>query len=480
MGVLTEVEPNEVFKYFDDICSIPRPSYNEKAISDYLVDFAGKQGLIAYRDSKDNVVIIKPATEGYEDKDTIVLQAHIDMVCVAEDGNEYDFNNKGIEPFVEGDFICAKGTSLGADDGIGVAMILAILAAQNIPHPMIEAVFTTCEEVGLEGANGLDVNRISGRKLINIDSEEENHIITGCAGGDSVSVNHKCKTTKMKGNVYNLSVSGCSGGHSGSMIFKGSANANVIIASIIYELSQKVELGLIEITGGTKDNAICNFAQASFMVKKKQGKDAEKIVEKLGKKIFRKYNVTDPEIKVELSDCGKDKKEVMGDVDFEKLMCLLNATPNGVSSMSNTLPGMVESSSNLGILKVKPKSFAIDWLVRGNMDYMLDRLSDKFRLIGKALDVETNIVRTNPAWECTEINEFAQCASNTYQKLFGEELPIESVHAGLECAILCNKIPNLCAISIGPWLYGAHTTQEKLSISSVQREWKFIKELLKA
>ena len=294
---LTDLEPKKVFGFFEELTRIPRGSGNEKAVSDHLVDFADKRGLIAYRDDFNNVTILKPATAGMEEKDTVILQAHMDMVCIAKDPADFDFTKDPIDVYVEDDHVMARGTTLGADDGIGIALILAVLDSEDISHPMIEAVFTTDEEEGLNGVNGYDTERIKGKRLINIDTEEENHIVTGCAGGCRCDLTSKCKNTKVEGNIYEIGISGLAGGHSGTDIDKGSANANVLLGRFFDTVLKEVELNIGTYSGGTKDNAICSSASATVVVKKKQSKTFEKYVRSFCESILAEYKKTDPDFK---------------------------------------------------------------------------------------------------------------------------------------------------------------------------------------
>ncbi len=474
---LTDLEPKKVFEFFDELTRIPRGSGNETAVSDYLVDFADRRGLIAYRDEWNNVTILKPATTGMEEKETVILQAHMDMVCIAEEGKDIDFTKNPIEAYVDGDFVRARGTTLGADDGIGVALILSVLDSDEISHPMIEAVFTADEEEGLNGANGYDASRLKGKRLINIDTEEENHIVTGCAGGIRCDLFSKCKTDKVEGTIYDFAITNLTGGHSGTEIHKGSANANVLMGRFLAMAAKNVEYSLAAYEGGTKDNAIATSAKVTVVVKKKNGKAFEKCVKSFGESVLAEYGRTDPEFALKCKDKGKGKLEVMGNKDFAKFTALLNLVPNGAIKMSQKTD-MVETSANVGIVSAKPKSYNIRVSLRSNRDAALDWIAGKVEMLAKAYDVQFTGADRYPAWESVE-SDFANEAKALYERMFGRNIEIVTIHAGLECALFAKKIKGLDAISIGPDLENVHTASEKMYISSVKREWQYLLELLK-
>lgn len=476
---IKELEPSKVFGFFHELTKIPRGSGNEKAVSDYLVEFASKRGLIAYRDELLNVTILKPATSGMEDSETVILQAHMDMVCVSDDPSA-DMTKKGIDAYIEDDLIKAKGTTLGADDGIGIALILAVLDSDDISHPMIEAVFTADEEVGLGGATGYDCSRIKGTRFINLDSEEENHIVVGCAGGCRCRISSKCKNTRTEGNIYEISISGLIGGHSGTDIHKGLANANVIMGRFLDLASKNVELSLGSYEGGTKDNAICAAAVATVVVKKKQGKAFEKLVKAFSEDIAAEYAGTDPGLVMKCKDKGKGVLEVIKNKDMIRLVSLMNILPGGVIRMRH-IEGeedMTETSANLGIVSVKPKGFVICVSLRSNRESALEWMISKVQMITAPYDVQLEVSGRYPAWE-PSASDFAEKAKELYVKMFDREIEIVTIHAGLECAVFSKKIKGLDAISIGPDMEGVHTTSEQLSISSTGRMWQYLLELLK-
>lgn len=479
MGTKLEgIEPKKVFTFFEELTRIPRGSGNEKGVSDYLVDFADKRGLIAYRDDFNNVTILKPATPGMEDKETVIMQAHMDMVAVKDDGVDTDLTKDPLDIYVDGDYIKARGTSLGADDGIGIAITLAVLDSDDISHPMIEAVFTTDEEVGLGGANGYDCSRIKGKRFINIDNEDESKIVIGCAGGCRCEVSNKCKNGKIEGNIYEIGISGLTGGHSGVEIHNGRANANVLLGRLLDLALQEVELNLGTYEGGVKDNAICSSASATVVVKKKHSKTFERIIKSFCESVLAEYGKTDPNFMIKCKDKGKGKLEVMSTKDFIKFVWLLNLLPDGVMKNSQ-IADMVETSANIGVVNAKPKNFSITVSLRSNKDAQLDWMISKVSMLASTFNVVFNCKSRYPAWESSDVSDFAKSARDVYMRMFNKDIRIETIHAGLECAVFSKKIKGMDAISIGPDLRNVHTTAEMLSISSTKRMWEFILELLK-
>ena len=474
---LADLEPKRVFSFFEELTKIPRGSKNEKAVSDFLVEFANKRGLIAYQDNCNNVTILKPATEGMEDRPTLILQSHMDMVAVRDEGVSIDLTKDPLDVYVEGDNVRARGTSLGADDGIGVAFILAILDSDDISHPMIEAVFTADEEEGLGGAQGYDCSRLKGKRFINLDSEEENNIVTGCAGGITCDLSSKCKTTKEEGTIYDLAILNLTGGHSGTEIHKGGANVNVLMGRLLLAASSVSEFSLASYEGGVKDNAICTTAKVTVVVKKKNGKAFEKSVKAFAEEMAVEYGRSDPDLTVKCKDKGKGKTEVMSSKDLARFLAVLNQLPNGVIKMSQ-MADMVETSANIGVVNAKPKSYTITVSMRSNRDAALEWMISKVSMLAKAYDITCNGRGRYPAWESSD-SDFANRAKEVYERMFGRTINIISIHAGLECALFSKKIKDIDAISIGPDLSNVHTTSESLSVESTQREWKYLLELIK-
>ena len=472
------IEPQVVLNYFEDICSIPRPSYDEKKISDYLVDFAKQRGLEVFQDSSYNVVIKKPASLNRENDASIILQAHIDMVTAKDEGVEVDFHKDGVIPYVDGDLIKAKGTTLGGDDGIGMAMILAILDSDDISHPMIEAVFTVSEEVGLDGAANLDYSLLQSKKMINIDSEEDYQMTVGCAGGCRADITFNYKKKKEKGLIYELIIDGLNGGHSGIEIDKGNANANVLMGRVLSRVSDNMNISLISCAGGDKDNAICPMCKAYVLINRKDEEKFIKNIEKVKDEIKGEYSVVEKNFDILLQKQKQKKAKVLCYEDFLRVIILLTVMPDGVQKMSQHIPGLVETSLNIGVLKIEDGLVESGYAIRSNIESGLDWLVDRVTTLAKSLGANISIHGRYPAWENQGISNFAKEIVEKYKYLYNEELSVVTIHAGLECGLFYQKIPNLEAVSIGPNLYGAHTTKESVSISSIQKEWRFLLEIL--
>lgn len=476
MSVLEGYEPKEVLKYFEEICGIYHASGEEKEISDYLVKFATDRNLSYYQDDMLNVIIYKDATSDMADKDTIILQSHIDMVAVADEGCDF---TGGIKLRVEDGLIKSTGTTLGADNGIGVAYILAILDSNEISHPKLECVFTTSEEIGLLGAAGLDLTKISGKKLINLDSEDERNVTIGCAGGSRADMEFTYKGIKEKGILIDVIIDGLVGGHSGMEIHKQRANANVLMGRTLYELSKSVKYGLISIEGGIKDNAITTRTVAKIIVKKKNMDALESFIEKINEIYIKEYYFTDKDLSVKLVPQEKVKEKVIEEFDFKRLMVMMNNTSYGPIKMRQDSLGQVETSMNLGIVRVGDGKVSIGYSLRSNIQSGRDWQKSRLVLLADMLDAKLEFTGEYPAWEAVGVSDLAKKAVEVYKNLYDEELNVVTDHAGLECALFCSKDKNMSAISIGPDLSDVHTTSETASIESIKKEWKFIIELLK-
>lgn len=476
MGIFNNYEPQKVLNYFEDICKIPRPSGEEKEISDYIVEFAKNRGLRFYQDELFNVIVYKDAIVGMENKDTIILQAHIDMVAVADD--DYDFS-RGVKPYVENGYIKAKGTTLGADDGIGVAYMLAILDSDDIAHPSLECVFTTSEEVGLDGASGLDLTKLSGKKLINLDSENENDLVIGCAGGCRSEMSFDYEPVLKDGLAVKLTIEGLEGGHSGVEIHKGRANANILLGRILCELCDKLEFSLVNANGGTKDNAITTKSEALIIIDSNDMEILEKSIANNNDILKKEYHITDTRLNVGIETQENISVEVLSDVDFARVMVLMNCSSYGPIKMRQGDLNSVETSMNLGILKIDRGNVSVCHSVRSNIESGKEWQKNRLRLLANSVNADIVFSGEYPAWESIGVSSFALHANLIYKRLFGKEFKIFTEHAGLECALFCSKDKEIQAISIGPNLENVHTTSESASIVSIEKMWKYLIELLK-
>lgn len=465
-----------IFKYFDEICKIPHGSGNMKQISNFCLEFAKKNNLKAIRDKANNVIIYKDGTIGYENSDPIILQGHIDMVCQKTEDSNVDFENDGIETYIDGDFLKAKGTTLGADNGIAVAMIFTILASNDISHPPIEAIFTTDEEIGMLGAEQLDTSLLKSKRMINLDSEESNILTVSCAGGSDFKQFLPYKSTIIKGSKVVLEVKKLTGGHSGVEIDKGRVNANILMGRILNQIANKSNFDIISITGGDKSNAIPRSCKAELVATNSD--------------IFIKA-ATDviSSIKSELSQREKNLEIVFNvqengnfDVlDFEsknKLLFMLLTTPNGIIDMSVEIEGLVETSLNLGILSTDNESITMQYALRSNKLSALVFLEEKMQLFAKNFGLRSVVSGRYLPWEFKENSHLQQLYIKVYENFFQEKPIVAAIHAGLECAVFSNKIPDLDCISIGPDMQGVHTVEEKLNIPSTVAVFEVLCDLL--
>ncbi|MBR1597685.1 MAG: aminoacyl-histidine dipeptidase [Lachnospiraceae bacterium] len=511
MRALEGLQPERVFHYFEEISRIPRGSYHEKAISDYLVEYAKEHGIIYYQDKLYNVVMQVPASEGREDEEPVILQGHMDMVCEVRPGADKDMEKEGLELYVEGDHIHAKDTTLGGDDGIAVAYMLAIADDESISHPPLEFIITVSEEVGMEGANGIDLSMLKGHKMINIDSEDEGVFTTSCAGGVSAHVRIPVERTRAASvSWHKISVNGLAGGHSGTEIDKGRANANKILGRVLYELLTEVNFCLSDVCGGKKDNAIPIQAEAVIgFVGEKPGADecakkAEAVINKLNSVLKNEYNRSDGNIDVsikavdeqevlagkrmnynsfscsenEQSDSGDGIKILAEESKIRVITYLMNV-PDGIIGMSMSVPGLVETSLNLGILELKEDHLFVQHAVRSSVTTRKEHVTDQLKSLAAILGGELECRGSYPAWEYKEDSEVRERMISLYEKMYGKAPVVEGIHAGLECGLLAAKIPDLDCVSMGPDIMDIHTYNERLSISSAKRVYEFLLEFLK-
>lgn len=478
MGILSNLEPKEVFGYFEEICGIPHPSYKEKKLSDYCMAFAQKHGLEAYQDQLGNVIIIKEATPGYEDAEPLILQGHLDMVCEKEPGCEIDFEKDGLRLKIEGDYITAEGTTLGGDDGIAIAYSLAVLASDTLQHPRIEAVFTVSEEVGMEGAEFIDLSVLKGHRLLNLDSEEEGYLLTSCAGGCRAAISLPVEYETRQGAFYEIRVDGLIGGHSGAEIDKGRANSNLLMGRVLMALENMIPYSLTELSGGLKDNAIPRETKARVVVDTAYINRFEDVLRLTEKQITEEFSLSDPDIKVTAVNAGIRETKALTQTSGKKVLTLLNLLPNGVQSMSAAIPGLVETSLNLGVLSLSEKSLEMRYSVRSSVQTAKEHVVAKLQLLTKELGGSLAVEGNYPAWEYRKDSPLRDTMIRVYKEMYGKEPVVQALHVGLECGLLAGKIKDLDAVSVGPDMVSIHTTEEKLSISSTSRVWKYLQEVI--
>lgn len=480
--VLKDLKPEKVFYYFEEICKIPHGSGNTKAISDYCVEFAKERKLLYYQDEWNNVIIKKEASEGYENVPTIILQGHLDMVCEKNAGCNHNFLTDPLSLVVDSkkDELYADGTTLGGDDGIAIAYALAILDDESIAHPPLEIVFTTEEETGMDGAKGLDCGKLCGKYMINIDSEEEGFVLVACAGGATVQANLPITYKEAAGTEYSVFLSGLNGGHSGTDIDKQRANACLLLGRFLFLLEkEKLSFSILHIEGGGKDNAIPREAKVSFLLEEENEEKLRECITKFEKMAKMEFKYSEPNLSLSLTKGEKQKGQAFSDDCKQKLLTFLLNAFNGIFTMSMDTPGIVESSSNLGILQTTKENIRFGFALRSSKESIRDLLVDKYETLIKALGGEIFVRGTYPAWEYKEDSKLRQLAIEKYKQLTKKELQVLSIHAGLECGIFSSKIQNLDAISIGPDILDIHTPMERLRISSVARVYEYLVTLLR-
>ena len=476
MAVLDQLEPKNVFRFFEQMCAIPHGSYNTKAVSDWCVAFAKERGLEHYQDEMNNVILIKEASAGYEEAQPVILQGHLDMVCEKAPGCEKDMAREGLDLAVEGDYIYAEGTTLGGDDGIAVAMALAAVDDESLPHPRLEVILTTEEEVGMDGAMALDVSPIRGRKLLNLDSEAEGVFTVSCAGGSMAACELPVARAPFGGDILRVRVAGLTGGHSGAEIHKGRANANMLLGRLLRAMAAETELRLVSADGGLKDNAIPVAAEA--VVAAEDGRKAKAAAERMAACFQTEYRRSDPMLTVTAEEAAA-AWQPMDASSTERTVCLLACAPNGVQTMSQDIHGLVQTSLNLGILKTGENAVTASFCIRSSVDSEKEMLKDRLACLLAQLGGGVSFSGEYPGWAYRPDSPLRELMTEVYREQYGREPKVEAIHAGLECGLLAGKLPGLDCVSIGPDLLEIHTPREKMSISSVQRVWMFVREILK-
>lgn len=488
MNRLNDLEPNRVFYYFEEISRIPHGSGNTKQISDYCVEFAKMHQLKYMQDASNNVIIFKPGTAGYEASEPIIIQGHLDMVCEKEHDCSIDFETEGLELVVEGDFLSAKGTTLGGDDGIAVAYALAILESEEIEHPPLEIVFTVDEEVGMLGAADLDCSSLKGKRFLNIDSEEEGYLLVSCAGGVTATCNMPLEyATDLDADaeVWKLTVTGLQGGHSGVEIDKGRGNANQLLGRVLYALNTELGIQLISIDGGLKDNAIPRESVGVFGIVMEQETYLKELVQKLDGILQAEYRSTDKDVrllleKVSFKD-GKDteNRKFLSKDCTKKLITALVNLPGGIQKMSSEISGLVQTSLNLGILQTKEDAVVMSFSVRSSIGTEKDEVVSRMKCLIETLGGTVTCKGDYPAWEYRKDSPLRELMVAIYEEQTGKKPVIQALHAGLECGLFAGKLEDLDCISFGPDILDIHTPAERMSISSVKRTWEYILEILK-
>lgn len=480
--VLKGLEPYSVFEFFEEISQIPRGSGNEKGISDYLVRFAKERNLEAIQDSALNVIIKKKGTPGYENAPTVIIQGHLDMVCEKNAGTEHDFLKDPLKLFVDEDYIKAKGTTLGADNGIAVAYGMALLDSHDIPHPPLEVLLTTDEETGMAGAMGLNPKDIDGRILINIDNEEEGKLLVSCAGGLRTRVRLPIVWEMASKELVNCSIKirGLKGGHSGMDIIKQRGNSNKIIARFLVHLLQSLRFELSSLNGGSKNNAIPREADAHILVDEKDIDILRNKVDEWNRILKNEYKTSDPGLNIQLEVFGTNEEvRVFSQDTLQKAIKLLYMMPNGVQTMSMDIQGLVQSSTNVGVVTTGEEFISYDSAVRSSVRSLKHDILVATKVLAEAFDAEVTTQSEYPEWQYDPDSKIRKVFERVHKHIYGHDPEIVAIHAGVECGLFKEKFGEIDMISFGPNLFDVHTPDEHISISSTKRTWEYLLAVLK-
>lgn len=473
---LAGLKPGSVFRYFEEICAIPHGSRNTKAISDYLVAFAKEHNLKYIQDESNNVILFGPGTCGMEDHAPVILQGHMDMVCEKDASCPLDMAVDGLDLMHDDRYVYAKGTTLGGDDGIAVAYALAILEDNTIAHPPLEVIITVDEEIGMLGATAIDLSMLKGRTLVNLDSEEEGIFTVSCAGGATSVISLPVERKAVYGPCVRLTVDGLQGGHSGAEIHKNRANANKVMGEYLSRIQKLMPLCLTSFTGGSKDNAIPRSCQATVVAMGIGIERINDVAAQLQAEIREKFD--EPEASIQAFDVDALGGNSLTTAATSDVISLLCACPNGVQSYSQDMPGLVQTSLNLGIAKLGDQ-FTATFSVRSSVNQEKEELIRKLRELTDFYNGTYTQSGTYPAWEFRKDSPLRDTMVRIYQEMFGKEPQVLAIHAGLECGLLGDKLPGLDCVSIGPQMHDIHTSREKLEIASTERTWNFLLEVLK-
>ena len=476
MKKLAGLEPAAVFGYFEEICAIPHGSRNTKLISDYLVSFAKEHDLKYIQDEANNVILFGDGTCGMEDHAPVILQGHMDMVCEKDADSPIDMAVDGLDIDHDGQCVFAKGTTLGGDDGIALAYAMALLADNTIPHPPLEVIITVDEEIGMLGADVIDLSELKGRTLINLDSEDEGIFTVSCAGGATATISLPVDRRAVYGPCIRLAVDGLQGGHSGADIHRNRANANKVMGEFMSRIQKIMPLCLTSLSGGSKDNAIPRSCQATLVAMGIHLERINSIAEELQAEIRETYD--EPEATIQAFDVDALGGNSLSTESTAKVIGLLCAAPNGVQSMSQDIEGLVQTSLNMGITKLGDR-FTATFSVRSSVNSEKEEVLGQLKTLCEFYEGAYSQMGEYPAWEFKKDSYLRDTMVRIYTEMFGNEPQVLAIHAGLECGLLGEKLPGLDCVSIGPQMHDIHTSREKLEIASTERTWKFLLEVLK-
>ncbi|GKU23377.1 aminoacyl-histidine dipeptidase [Clostridium folliculivorans] len=482
MEVLSHLEPKEVFYYFEEISQIPRGSGNEKEISDYLVNFAKSHGLDVIQDSSLNVIIKKPGTKGYENAPTVIIQGHMDMVCEKNKGTEHDFEKDPLKLRIEGDNVFATGTTLGADNGIAVAYALAILSSKEIVHPPLEVLITSDEEAGMGGAMNLSPEHISGKILLNLDSEEEGFLLVSCAGGirNKAVLNIEWEAIKSDVSKAEVKVRGLKGGHSGMEINKERGNSNKIMGRVLKSILEEVDFNLVATNGGSKNNAIPREHDSLIVFPSDKLEVIKEKISTWNQILSNEFKAADPDVKIEFELVDTAVEKVFSKNTTRKAVELLYLLPNGIDTMSMDIPGLVQSSTNLGVVTTFDTSVEYDSATRSSVGSLKDEIIARTKNIAEIIGAEFETSADYPEWQYNPESKIRTICQEVYKTMTGKEPEILAIHAGLECGLFTERLgADIDMISFGPNLYDVHTPNEHMSITSVKNLWDYLLNVLK-
>lgn len=473
---LSNIEPQIIWKNFSKLNAVPRPSKKEEKVIAFIKEFGENLGLETTVDEVGNVIIKKPATPGMENRKSIVMQSHLDMVCQKNNDVNFDFETQGIQMEVDGDWVKAKGTTLGADNGLGVATIMSVLESTDIPHPDLEALFTIDEETGMTGALGLKPGQLTGQILLNLDTEEDDEIDIGCAGGIDVTISQNYPTEAANGQLVRIEVKGLQGGHSGMDIHKGLGNANIIMGRIFYKALDNQNVQLISVDGGSLRNAIPRESVAIISVRN-AGEFIENVTNGIKKEILEEFASVEAHLQINIENTATSEKALSVE-DSKKIILVLKSLHNGVYRMSPDVQDLVESSNNVARVELKEGALKILNLSRSSVDSSKDSVAEQLKSVSELAGMEVEFSGSYPGWKPKPGSEIVQVLEKIYTEKFGNKPHVVACHAGLECGIIGANYPEMEMVSYGPTIRGAHSPDEKANISSTQKFWAFTKAIL--
>lgn len=477
MSVLSNIKPENVFHYFEEMCAIPHGSGNVSQISDYLKEFADERGLFVIQDEIKNIIIIKEASKGYEEEPAVIIQGHMDMVAVSKPELDIDMTKDPLKVAVDGDRVYAEGTSLGGDDGIAVAYALAILDDDSLKHPRLEVVITVDEETGMDGAREIDLSMLKGNRLLNLDSDVEGVFLTSCAGGAGVLCEMEFEPDLLDGQVYEVVVGGLQGGHSGVEIHKERGNSNQLMARLLWDL-RDAEIGLVNCQGGLADNAIPRETKAKLLVPEENRALFEDVCHRFEKEVAAELATKDPDFYVSVKSGARGRVVCVAGDALKRTAALLLSLPNGIQAMSADMPGLVETSLNLGVLKINTEKMQAMYALRSSIESSKEALLNKMEALIYLAGGKYTCTGSYPGWAYRVNSPLRDKMMALYEEMYGQKPQVEAIHAGLECGLLASKINDLDCVSFGPNMYNIHTTEEYISISSVERVWEYLVRLL--